>query len=65
MRATTVATAGAAAALFYALPPRTIIMATGAEGGACYELGKRYRAELAARICILQFNTYCSTPRRS
>ena len=29
------------------LPPRMIVMATGPEGGAYYELGKRYRAELA------------------
>src|SRR6185369_16415722 len=29
-------------------PPRTIVMATGAEGGAYFELGKRYR-ELLAR----------------
>jgi TRAP-type uncharacterized transport system substrate-binding protein len=29
------------------LPPRTIVMATGAEGGADYELGVRYREILA------------------
>jgi TRAP-type uncharacterized transport system substrate-binding protein len=29
------------------MPPRMILMATGPEGGAYYELGKRYRAELA------------------
>jgi len=30
------------------MPPRVIVMATGPEGGAYYEFGKRYRAELAA-----------------
>src|SRR5215472_10293838 len=29
------------------LPPRTIVMATGSEGGANYELGARYRKILA------------------
>jgi len=29
------------------LPPRTVIMATGPEGGSYYELGKRYRELLA------------------
>jgi TRAP transporter TAXI family solute receptor len=29
------------------MPPSAIVMATGAEGGAYYEFGKRYRAELA------------------
>jgi TRAP transporter TAXI family solute receptor len=29
------------------MPPRTVVMATGAEGGANYELGVRYRAILA------------------
>src|ERR1700677_2799189 len=29
------------------LPPRTIVMATGPEGGANYELGARYREILA------------------
>jgi len=29
------------------LPPRTIVMATGAEGGANYELGLRYQEILA------------------
>ena len=28
------------------MPPRAIVMATGPEGGAYYELGKRYRAAL-------------------
>jgi TRAP-type uncharacterized transport system substrate-binding protein len=36
-----------AIALLYTLPPRKIVMVTGAEGGAYYELGKRYRDELA------------------
>jgi TRAP-type uncharacterized transport system substrate-binding protein len=29
------------------MPPRMIVMATGPEGGTYYELGERYRAELA------------------
>src|SRR3954462_13357956 len=29
------------------LPPRVVVMATGSEGTAYYEFGKRYRAELA------------------
>ena len=33
------------------LPPRTVVMATGAEGGANYELGIRYR-EILARIGV-------------
>ena len=33
--------------IFETLPPRTIVMATGAEGGANYELGVRYRDILA------------------
>jgi len=34
-------------AVLWTLPPRSIVMATGAEGGDYYELGKRYRAALA------------------
>lgn len=33
--------------VFVTLPPRTIVMATGAEGGANYQLGLRYREILA------------------
>ncbi|MGB7615894.1 MAG: hypothetical protein WBM06_02910, partial [Pseudolabrys sp.] len=33
--------------IFATLPPRTIVMATGAEGGANHELGIRYRDILA------------------
>jgi TRAP transporter TAXI family solute receptor len=33
--------------IFATLPPRTIVIATGAEGGYNYELGMRYRAILA------------------
>jgi TRAP-type uncharacterized transport system substrate-binding protein len=36
----------AAIAMLSNMPPRMILMATGPEGGAYYELGKRYRAEL-------------------
>jgi TRAP-type uncharacterized transport system substrate-binding protein len=38
---------GAGVFVFESLPPRTIVMATGAEGGANYELGIRYREILA------------------
>jgi len=45
------ATAGAIACVFLAmlwtLPPRTIVMATGPQGGDYYQLGQRYRAALA------------------
>ena len=34
-------------AMLWTLPPRSIGMATGPEGGEYYELGKRYRAALA------------------
>jgi len=36
------------------LPPRTVIMATGPEGGAYYEMGKRYRELLAHQGIKLQ-----------
>jgi TRAP transporter TAXI family solute receptor len=36
------------------LPPRTIVMATGAEGGANYQLGTRYREILAQADVTLQ-----------
>jgi TRAP transporter TAXI family solute receptor len=38
---------GAGVFILESLPPRTIAMATGAEGGANYELGIRYREALA------------------
>jgi len=38
---------GAGVFVFESLQPRTIVMATGAEGGANYELGIRYREILA------------------
>src|SRR5262245_57227654 len=37
----------AAFATFRTMPPRTISMATGPEGGAYYEIGKRYQALMA------------------
>src|SRR3954454_8802731 len=43
-----IAVAGASYFVLRTIPPRTIIMATGAEGGAYFEIGKRYR-ELLAR----------------
>ena len=32
------------------MPPRTIVMATGAPGGAYFDFGERYRAALAGRL---------------
>jgi TRAP-type uncharacterized transport system substrate-binding protein len=40
--------------IFATLPPRTIVMVTGAEGGANYELGIRYREILAQSGVKLQ-----------
>ena len=34
-------------ALYLTMPPRTLVMATGPEGGAYYEFGKRYQSILA------------------
>jgi TRAP-type uncharacterized transport system substrate-binding protein len=45
---------GASAFVLETLPPRTIVMATGAEGGANYELGIRYREILAQSGIELQ-----------
>jgi TRAP-type uncharacterized transport system substrate-binding protein len=45
---------GAGAFIFATLPPRTIVMATGAEGGANHELGIRYREILAKAGVNLQ-----------
>src|SRR5216683_4126598 len=45
---TAVAIACAAIVMLRGMPPRTIVMATGPEGGAYNEFGKRYRAELAS-----------------
>src|SRR5215813_2093019 len=45
---TAIAIVCAAVVMLRGMPPRTIVMATGPEGGAYYEFGKRYRAELAA-----------------
>src|SRR5215831_9735383 len=44
---TAAAIAGAAIVMLRNMPPSTIIMATGAQGGAYYEFGNRYRDELA------------------
>jgi TRAP transporter TAXI family solute receptor len=44
---TAAAVALAAIVMLSTMPPRVILMATGPEGGAYYELGERYRAELA------------------
>jgi hypothetical protein len=46
--AVTAATIALAAVIMLSnMPPRVIVMATGPKGGTYYELGKRYRAELA------------------
>jgi TRAP-type uncharacterized transport system substrate-binding protein len=45
---------GAGVFIIETLPPRTVIMATGAEGGANYELGVRYREILAQSGVKLQ-----------
>jgi TRAP-type uncharacterized transport system substrate-binding protein len=45
---------GAGVFVWESLPPRTIVMATGAEGGANYELGIRYREALAREGVKLQ-----------
>src|SRR5450759_61410 len=45
---------GAGVFVAESLPPRTIAMATGAEGGANYELGIRYREILAREGVKLQ-----------
>jgi TRAP-type uncharacterized transport system substrate-binding protein len=45
---------GAGVFIVKTLPPRTIVMATGAEGGAIYELGIRYREILAQSGIELQ-----------
>jgi TRAP transporter TAXI family solute receptor len=44
---TAAAIAFVAIVMLSTMPPRMILMATGPEGGAYYELGKRYRTELA------------------
>ena len=45
---------GASVFVVKTLPPRTIVMATGAEGGANHEMGIRYRAILAQAGVKLQ-----------
>ncbi|MEA2939286.1 MAG: hypothetical protein QOC56_2790 [Alphaproteobacteria bacterium] len=47
MIVTGVAILAAVIVLVWTLPPRTIMMATGAEGGAYHEIGKQYRDILA------------------
>jgi len=47
MTVTVVAIVIAAFAIIRTMPPRMIAMATGAEGGAYFEVGERYRALLA------------------
>ena len=45
---------GAGVFVVESLPPRSIVMATGAEGGANHELGIRYREILAKEGITLQ-----------
>src|SRR5262249_18426936 len=45
---------GAGAFIIGSLPPRTVLMATGAEGAANYEMGLRYRDILAKEGVNLQ-----------
>src|SRR5271169_1742234 len=45
---------GASIFIFETLPPRTVVMATGAEGGANHEMGIRYREILAQSGVKLQ-----------
>jgi TRAP transporter TAXI family solute receptor len=53
------ATAAVAAgvAVFWTMPPRTVVMATGAEGGGYHEIGKRYQAILASEGVRLRLVT--------
>ena len=46
--ATAVAIVIAAVAMLRTMPPHTIVMATGLEGGVYYDIGDRYRAVLAS-----------------
>jgi TRAP-type uncharacterized transport system substrate-binding protein len=48
---------GAGVLIIETLPPRTVVIATGAEGGANYELGVRYRDMLAKAGVKLQLLT--------
>jgi TRAP transporter TAXI family solute receptor len=47
LAATVVVLAGLVVLLLRTMPPRTIVMATGPEGGAYHEIGRRYRDLLA------------------
>ncbi len=46
---------GASVYIFETMPPRSVVMATGAEGGANYELGVRYRQILSQSGVKLEF----------
>jgi TRAP-type uncharacterized transport system substrate-binding protein len=45
---TVVAAVIAAIVILLSMPPRTIVMATGSEGGTFYDVGERYRAALGS-----------------
>jgi TRAP transporter TAXI family solute receptor len=59
---TTGAIAAAAVVMLLGLPPRTIVMATGDLGGAYYEFGNRYRAELARANVALRVRQTAGSP---
>src|SRR5215469_15243289 len=39
--------------MLFSMPPHRIVMATGPEGDAYYEIGRRYRAALMGKLAIL------------
>jgi TRAP transporter TAXI family solute receptor len=59
---TAAAIALAAIVMLSDMPPRMIVMATGSEGGAYHELGKRYRAELAKEGIEVQLLPTAGSP---
>src|SRR5262249_5001542 len=60
-----VATLWVAVALLQPLPPRTLIMATGLEGGAYQEIGRRYREILARHGVTLELLLSARGPGQS
>jgi TRAP transporter TAXI family solute receptor len=59
---TAAAIALAAVVMLLGLPPNTIVMATGDLGGAYYEFGNRYRAELARANVELRVRQTAGSP---
>src|ERR1700751_2685886 len=62
MGLTALAIACVAALVVQTIPPFTIVMATGPEGSAYYELGKRYRAKLAESGVKVRLVTTAGSP---